>query len=150
MDECRAFMVECEKHELPVYLERSRSGMGGHVWMFFEEPYPAFKSRQLFIHFLKSSCIIAEGNKTSNFDRLFPNQDSHSGEGLGNLIALPLQKKAIENGNMCFIQTENLNPFTDQWMFLETIQKVNLKKLDELYDAILVISNAILSITKLP
>ncbi|MEJ7912502.1 MAG: DEAD/DEAH box helicase family protein [Chitinophagaceae bacterium] len=138
MDECRAFMLECEKHDLPVYLERSRSGMGGHVWMFFENPYPAVKSRQLFNYFLKSSGIMAEGNKTSNFDRLFPNQDSHSGIGLGNLIALPLQKKAVENGNTCFIQTENLNPFTDQWMFLGTIQKVTPRKLDELYDATIV------------
>ncbi|MEJ7736981.1 MAG: hypothetical protein WKF97_06105 [Chitinophagaceae bacterium] len=138
MDECRAFILECEKHDLPVYLERSRSGTGGHVWMFFEEPYPAYKSRFLFIHLLKSCGIISEGDKTSNFDRLFPNQDSHSGRGLGNLIALPLQKKAMANGNTYFIQTENLNTFTDQWMFLGTIQKVTPKKLDELYDAIIV------------
>jgi hypothetical protein len=138
IDECRAFIQECEKHDLTVYLERSRSGTGGHVWMFFEEPYPAFKSRQLFIHLLKSSGIISEGRQTSNFDRLFPNQDSHSGEGLGNLIALPLQKKAVENGNTCFIQTENLTPFTDQWMFFGTIRKVKPNKLDELYDAIIV------------
>lgn len=61
IDECRTFMLECEKYNLPVYLERSRSGTGGHVWMFFEEPYPAFKSRQLFIQLLKSSGIISEG-----------------------------------------------------------------------------------------
>lgn len=95
IDECRAFILECGKHGLPVYLERSRSGKGGHVWMFFEEPYAAFKSRQLFTYFLKSSGIISERNKTSNFDKLIPNQDSHSGIGLGNLIALPLQKKQL-------------------------------------------------------
>src|SRR6266498_657932 len=39
IDECRTFIIECEKHNLPVYLERSRSGTGGYVWMFFEEPY---------------------------------------------------------------------------------------------------------------
>lgn len=72
MDDCRAFILECEKYDLAVYLERSRSGTGGHVWMFFEEPYPAFKSRQLFIHILKSSGIISGGDQTSNFDRLFP------------------------------------------------------------------------------
>lgn len=136
--ECRAFMLECEKHNLPVYLERSRSGTGGHVWMFFEAPYPAVKSRQLFTQLLKSSGIISEVEKNSNFDRLFPNQDGHSGKGLGNLIALPLQKKAIENGNACFIHLENLNPFPDQWMFLETVQKVRTKTLDELYEDIIV------------
>lgn len=128
IDDCRSFMLECEKHNLPVYLERSRSGTGGHVWMFFREPYPAFKSRRLFIHFLKSSSIISEVDKTSNFDRLFPNQDGHSGKGLGNLIALPLQKKAMENGNSCFIHPENFKSFPDQWMFLAAIQRVKLKR----------------------
>lgn len=139
IDECRTFMLECEKHNMPVYLERSRSGTGGHVWMFFEEPYPAFKSRQLFIQLLKSSGIISEVEKNSNFDRLFPNQDGHSGKGLGNLIALPLQKKAMENGNSCFIHPENLESFPDQWMFLTAIQKVKMKTLDELYESIMVV-----------
>ncbi len=137
IDECRAFMLECEQHNLPVYLERSRSGSGGHVWMFFEEPYPAFKSRQLFTYLLKSSGVISEVDKNSNFDRLFPNQDEHSGKGLGNLIALPLQKKAMENGNACFIHPENLNQFPDQWAFLETVEKVKMKTLDELYEDII-------------
>jgi superfamily II DNA or RNA helicase len=135
--ECLAFMLECEKHKLPVYLERSRSGTGGHVWMFFEEPYPAFKSRRLFSQLLKSSGIISEAEKNSNFDRLFPNQDVHSSKGLGNLIALPLQKKAMQNGNACFINLENLNPFGDQCKFLETIEKVKLQTLDELYESII-------------
>lgn len=137
IDECRTFMLECEKYNLPVYLERSRSGTGGHIWMFFGEAYPAFKSRQLFIQLLKSSGIISEVEKNSNFDRLFPNQDGHSGKGLGNLIALPLQKKAMENGNACFINPENLNQFPDQWVFLETVQKVKMKTLDELYEDII-------------
>ncbi|HRO46483.1 DEAD/DEAH box helicase family protein [Agriterribacter sp.] len=136
--ECRTFILECKKHNLPVYLERSRSGAGGHVWMFFEEPYPAFKIRQLFIHLLKSSGIISEVDKNSNFDRLFPNQDAHAGKGLGNLIALPLQRKAMENGNACFIHPENLESFPDQWMFLEAIQKVKTKMLNELYETIIV------------
>ncbi|HTF28766.1 MAG TPA: hypothetical protein VK625_07975 [Flavitalea sp.] len=75
VDDCRAFMLECEKHHLPVYLERSRSGSGGHVWMFVDGAYPAYKSRQLFIQLLKFSGTISEGEKDSNFDRLFPNQD---------------------------------------------------------------------------
>jgi hypothetical protein len=117
IDECKAFILECEKYNLNVYLERSRSGMGGHVWMFFEEPYPAYKSRKLFIHLLKSSGVISVADTNSNFDRLFPNQDSHSGKGLGNLIALPLQKKAWKNDNSIFIHPENLKSFPDQWAF---------------------------------
>ena len=83
------------------------------------------------------SGVISEVDKNSNFDRLFPNQDEHSGKGLGNLIALPLQKKAMENGNACFIHPENLNQFPDQWAFLETVEKVKMKTLDELYEDII-------------
>ena len=136
VDECRAFILECEKHRLPVYLERSRSGEGGHVWMFFEDPYPAFKSRRLFAHLLNTSGVLSHIDKDSNFDRLFPNQDEHSGKGLGNLIALPLQNKALENRNTCFIDPQNSEPFADQWEFLSTVRKVKTKELDELYEAI--------------
>ena len=105
--------------------------------MFFEETYPAIRSRKICISIPEDSGIFSALDKRSGFDRLFPNQDGHSGKGLGNLIALPLQKKAMENGNACFIHPENLNQFPDQWAFLETVQKVKMKTLDELYEAII-------------
>ena len=46
-DESKAFVKTCHKHNIPAYLERSRSGKGAHVWIFFEEKYPANKSRSL-------------------------------------------------------------------------------------------------------
>jgi superfamily II DNA or RNA helicase len=106
--------------------------MGGHVWMFFDAPYPAAKSRKIFLSLLTDSGIISLFDKYSNFDRLFPNQDSHSGKGFGNLIALPMQKIALEKGNTCFINPTTLEPFPDQWTFLQTVQKVPCEKLDEL------------------
>lgn len=133
LDECRIFIAECKKYYLPVYLERSRSGIGGHVWLFFEQPYPAFKSRKIFKHLLQISGIVSDKKINSNFDRLFPNQDELSGKGLGNLIALPLQKFAVEKGNSVFIDPMNGEPFADQWQFLETINKISAIKLDELY-----------------
>jgi hypothetical protein len=81
-DEVKKFIDACEKYNLPVYLERSRSGRGGHVWMFFENSYPAFKSRKIMLHILESTGIISPFDKNSNYDRLFPNQDSHSGKGI--------------------------------------------------------------------
>jgi len=116
-DEVKIFIVACEKYKLPVYLERSRSGRGGHVWMFFENSYPAFKSRGIMFHILESTGIISPFDKNSNYDRLFPNQDSHSGKGIGNLIALPLQKKSMENNNSCFIDPDSYMPYPDQWYF---------------------------------
>lgn len=85
--ECAKFMEQCVTKSIPAYLERSRSGKGGHVWIFFEKPYPAFKSRRILIALLEQSGILSVFDKHSSFDRLFPNQDYLSGKGLGNLIA---------------------------------------------------------------
>jgi hypothetical protein len=76
----------CNDQGLPAYLERSRSGKGGHVWIFFERPYPASKSRKIIITLLEKIGLFSTFDKNSSFDRLFPNQDSLSGKGFGNLI----------------------------------------------------------------
>jgi hypothetical protein len=109
-------------------LERSRSGNGGHVWIFFERPYPANNSRQIMILFLREAGIISAFDKASSFDRLFPNQDTLSGKGLGNLIALPLHGPSVEKGNSCFIDPVTLLPINDQWAYLSGIKKVSVQK----------------------
>lgn len=108
-------MEACDRYIIPTYLERSRSGKGGHVCIFFDTNYPANKSRKIVLNILELSGIISMFDKNSNYDRLFPNQDFHSGKGLGNLISLPLQKKALENNNSCFVNPVNLIPFEDYY-----------------------------------
>ena len=132
IEECRSFIEICNQYQLPAYLERSRSGKGGHVWIFFDSNYPAYKSRKIILHILKFAGIISPFDKNSNYDRLFPNQDYHSGKGLGNLVALPLQQKALENNNSCFIDPNSLAPFDDQWEFLQKIQRVTIEHLDKI------------------
>jgi superfamily II DNA or RNA helicase len=130
--EAVAFINACTEKQIPAYLERSRSGNGGHVWIFFDKPYPAIKSRKMFISILEQSGAFSIFDKSSSFDRLFPNQDFLSGKGFGNLIALPLYKPTFEKGNSCFINLESFEPFNDQWNFLKNIQKVATEYLEEL------------------
>jgi superfamily II DNA or RNA helicase len=126
----------CESFYIPAYLERSRSGNGGHIWVFFEKNYPAWKSRKILYELLKKANIISSFDIEVSFDRLFPNQDYHSGIGLGNLIALPLNGDSLKKGNSCFIDTQTLSPFEDQWKFLSKIKKISIEKLDELYNSL--------------
>lgn len=133
IEECRTFIKICEEHDIPAYLERSRSGKGGHVWIFFEEPYEAFRSRKIMMSLLQKAGVISVFDKNSSFDRLFPNQDYHSKKGLGNLIALPLNKASLNNGNSCFIDPDTLQPFDDQWVFIKTINRITISQLNYIY-----------------
>ena len=134
LDECRIFIEFCRKYNIPAYLERSRSGQGGHVWVFFERPYPAVRSRKIFISILQESGIFSIFDKGSSFDRLFPNQDYLSGKGFGNLIALPLNKHTWEKRNGCFIDPETTEPVKDHWKFIENIKKITAQELDLLFE----------------
>lgn len=136
LEECKIFIKICENKNIPAYLERSRSGKGGHVWIFFKENYSAFKSRIIFKSLLEEAGVFSLFDKSSSFDRLFPNQDYLSGKGFGNLIALPLNKTSWDNGNSCFINPETLLPIENQWEFLETIRKITITELENLYQSI--------------
>lgn len=129
------FLNVCKEKDIPAYLERSRSGNGGHVWIFFEKPYPALKSRKIFLSILEQSGAFSKFDKASSFDRLFPNQDFLSGKGFGNLIAMPFYKPTFEQGNSCFIDPDNFESFSDQWHFLRNINKISTQVLDNLYNS---------------
>ncbi len=129
MEECLKFITVCDNWGIPAYLERSRSGKGGHVWIFFEQPIHASSSRKAMIALLEQAGVFSIFDKSSSFDRLFPNQDYLSGKGLGNLIALPLHKTSLSKGNSCFVDKQ-MNPYQDQWEFLKTIQRANIKLIE--------------------
>ena len=143
LEECNTFLKVCTENEIPAYLERSRSGQGGHIWIFFEQPYPAIRSRKIILSLLEKSGVFSVFDKSSSFDRLFPNQDFLSGKGLGNLIALPLYKKTLEKGNSCFLDSNTFQPIQNQFDFLKNIQRIKIDKLDELYQSCMTLMNSV-------
>jgi hypothetical protein len=87
-----AFLAVCCELNVPAVLERSRSGNGGHVWIFFDRAIPATTARKLGCAILTRAMESRHQLGLDSYDRFFPNQDTMPKGGLGNLIALPLQK----------------------------------------------------------
>ncbi len=129
-DDAAAFLETCRQMSLPVALERSRSGKGGHIWFFFDEAVPATLARKLGAHILTETMERRPDIGLDSYDRFFPNQDTLPQGGFGNLIALPLQKRPRESGNSVFLD-ERLTPFPDQWEFLSSIRRINRSEVEE-------------------
>jgi len=121
----------CSVFEIPVAVERSRSGNGAHAWFFFENPVPASLARKFGSALLTYAMNKRHEITFKSYDRFFPNQDTMPKGGFGNLIALPLQKKARRNNNSIFIN-EHFQPIEDQWAFLASIQRLSEENLEEL------------------
>ena len=122
-EDALAYLATCRGLETPALLERSRSGAGGHVWMFFEDAVPAVLARKLGSFLLTVTMERRPEVGLRSYDRLFPNQDTLPRGGFGNLIALPLQKKPREAGHSVFIDA-GLNPLPDQWAALAGIARI--------------------------
>ncbi len=113
----------CGEFDIPIAFERSRSGNGSHAWFFFSDSISAGLARKFGTALLTYAMGMRHEITFKSYDRFFPNQDTMPKGGLGNLIALPLQKKAREAGNSVFIN-ENFHPFSDQWEFLANIKRL--------------------------
>lgn len=121
----------CIEFNIPVAVERSRSGKGGHVWIFFENRLSAALARKFGTALLTFSMNRRHEIQFRSYDRLFPSQDTMPKGGLGNLIALPLQKAARESNNSEFID-ENFESYCDQWAFLSSIQRISEESVERL------------------
>ena len=120
MEDVKAFLDTCAGYQVPAVLERSRSGNGGHSWIFFESPIQAATARKLGAMLLTKTMNLRPEIGMDSYDRLFPSQDTMPKGGFGNLIALPLQKKPRERDNSIFVD-HNLMPYPDQWYFLSLV-----------------------------
>ncbi len=120
-DAC-AFLATCRETGVPASLERSRSGNGGHIWIFFAEPIQAALARNLASAILTRTMERRYALGLDSYDRLFPSQDTMPKGGFGNLIALPLQHGPRENGNSVFVD-DQLRPYDDQWAHVSSIER---------------------------
>ena len=134
-EDAKAFLETCTSYQVPAALERSRSGNGGHVWIFFETPILAVLARKLGALLLTNTMNRRPEIGMDSYDRLFPSQDTLPRGGFGNLIALPLQKKPREQNNSVFVD-HDFNPYPDQWVFLSSVQKMTQPELERILNSI--------------
>jgi superfamily II DNA or RNA helicase len=126
-----ALREACRELGLIPAVERSRSGEGAHVWFFFSDPVQAALARRFGLMLLTDAMARSPTLGMASYDRLFPSQDTLPKGGFGNLIALPLQLQARQRGNTLFVD-ERLEPFEDQWSYLESLPRIAPARLQEL------------------
>ena len=126
-----AMIDTCHVKGVPAALERSRSGNGGHVWIFFAAPISARIARQLGAAIMTETMERRPEIGFGSYDRFFPSQDTMPLGGFGNLIALALQGRARVNRNSVFID-RNLRPYDDQWAFLSSLPRLAPEQASEM------------------
>lgn len=125
----------CKGYQIPIAVERSRSGNGAHIWFFFEEALSARIVRKMGTLLITAAMSLDHKIDFKSYDRLFPNQDTLPKGGFGNLIALPLQKKAREYGNSVFVN-QDFQEYEDQWHFLSQIKKITENEVNQIIQAL--------------
>lgn len=126
-----AYVGVCREWLIPYAIERSRSGNGAHVWIFFEAPLLASKARRLGNAILTEAMTRNGQMSFNSYDRFFPNQDYLPEGGFGNLVALPLQGQARRKQNSVFVD-DDLLVYKDQWAFLYNLKKIQESTIDQL------------------
>ncbi|MCT4563326.1 MAG: hypothetical protein N4A68_03220 [Maledivibacter sp.] len=129
-DDIKIIRKVCNEFNIPVAIERSRSGNGAYARIFFQDAISASLTRKLGTAIITYGMSKRHGIKFKSYDRLSPNQDTMPKGGFGNLIALPLQKKAKKHGNIEFVD-ENFQSYPDQWVYLNSIRKMNKEEVEK-------------------
>lgn len=127
--EVDALRKMCEINGIQPLIERSRSGKGAHVWIFFQKAIPASLARNFGFLLLDKGSESINMKSFHYYDRMYPSQDVAS--SVGNLIALPLQGQALKNGNSAFVD-KNWNAYPDQWdILLNKTQKLSIENIEK-------------------
>lgn len=132
-EDVAAFRETCSSIDLPVAVERSRSGNGAHVWFFFTEPVMASVARVMGCYLITETMSRRHQLSMESYDRLFPSQDTMPRGGFGNLIALPLQGEPRKQGNSAFVD-EFFVPYSDQWSYLVSLKRLTPQEVQAIAD----------------
>ena len=131
IEEVEAMREICMLNGIEPLVERSRSGRGAHVWIFFDKPIAASLVRKFGFALLDKGAEQVNLKSFKYYDRMLPAQDSLPDDSaVGNLIALPLQGKALLAGNSAFVDG-NWNAYPNQWESLFNKPRLSQEFLEE-------------------
>lgn len=129
-EEINALRHICKNLDVDAVVERSRSGRGAHLWIFFKEMVPARLARRFGFALLEKGAESVNLKSFKYYDRMIPTQDALPEGGLGNVIALPLQGMALKSGNSAFID-ENWNAYEDQLNVLAGTRRLTRQGIED-------------------
>lgn len=129
-EEINALRSICKNLDVDAVVERSRSGRGAHLWIFFKEMVPARLARRFGFALLEKGAESVNLKSFKYYDRMIPTQDVLPEGGLGNVIALPLQGMALKSGNSAFID-ENWNAYEDQLNVLAGTRRLTRQGIED-------------------
>ena len=129
-EEINALRHICKNLDVDAVVERSRSGRGAHLWIFFKEMVPARLARRFGFALLEKGAESVNLKSFKYYDRMIPTQDALPEGGLGNVIALPLQGMALKIGNSAFID-ENWNAYEDQLNVLAGTRRLTRQGIED-------------------
>lgn len=156
VESCWKVVIAGEKYGMKIYLERSNSGNGVHLFCFFNELVLAKTARRLLFRLISAAGILTETVITTKhgrertvlivensggaaFDRLFPTQDEVKPGQLGNLMSLPYNGLGKwKAGRTAFLDlgTSGKLPEDDSWPivklseFLGTVKRHSAIEVD--------------------
>ena len=116
-EEVESLRKICEVNGIDALVERSRSGRGAHLWIFFQKRIVASLARKFGNDLLRKGAEAVNLKSFRYYDRMLPMQDHAPKGGVGNLIALPLQGQALKEGDSAFVDS-NWNAYPNQWEVL--------------------------------
>ncbi len=124
-----------KKENMSYLIEISRSGKGAHLWVFFERPVFAKDARKLGRYLLTKTMMTYGMSNFKSYDRMFPAQDFIEKEGIGNLIALPLQGRSGKNGTTLFVD-DKFQVYQNQYEKIKSIHKITMEQFNHLLEQI--------------